>query len=565
LFLCIFVTSAYAQNRTITGNVKDDEGLPLPGVSVIAEGDEFTGTITDGNGDYSIVVKPEINNLKFSFIGMKTETVVIGSQLKIDLILTSELKGIEEVVVIGYGTQKKSDIISSVVTVKAESLTKVPTVDVGEMLRGKAPGVFVSLSDASPGGSSNILIRGNNSIGGGNNPIIIADGVPVGNINDINPNDIASLEVLKDAAAQAIYGARASNGVILITTKRAATGKTKVNYNGYYGIQKVQRNFDVYNGEEFAQLRREAVRTDNNNTYLPDEDIFTDIEYDVLQSGEFIDWEKEVLQTAPINNHNLSFSTGTEATKVFSSFNFMDQEGVVPGTDYQKLTIRLNVDQKITNWMALGMNTSLQNSKNNSPGTGGTLQRTITTSPLGKIYNDDGSYRLNPTGVQESFNPLLDIAETSNLKDERNDIMNVFLDITPFKGFKYRINASRLSWNYKATNYSSTESLAGIQNNGQGQGQIQFKDNVEWQLENIFTYDTKINAHNLGFTFVNSTSEKKYSDFTNRATNIPNDIIGIYGLESAFSNTPTINATRRALASFVFRAQYDYNSKYYLT
>ena len=565
LFLLLFAgMSMFAQNRTITGTVTNNEGESLPGVTVVEAG-TANGTITDLDGIYSLSVAPQSKKLVFSYIGMETQEISIGNHSSIDIVLSETTIGVDEVVVVGYGVQKKSDVISSVVTVRPESVTKVPSTDVGEMLRGKASGVFVTVGDAGPGSSSNILIRGKNSINGGNSPIVIADGVPIGSINDINPNDIASLEILKDAAAQAIYGARASNGVILITTKRAKAGKAIVSYNGYYGMQTVHRNFDVYSGEEFAQLKREAFRADNNNNYLPDEDIFTQTELEVLQSGEFIDWEDEVLRVAPIQNHNLSVSTGSENTKIFSSFNYMNQQGVVPGTDYQKATIRINIDQKVNDWMTLGANTSWQISKNNDPGTGGTLQRTITTSPLGKIYNEDGSYALHPTGVQESFNPLLDLEETENVKNDRNDIMNVFLDITPLEGLKYRFNASRRSWNEKSTSYSTAESLVGIQKGGLGQGSIQFEDNVEWQLENILTYNMKKNVHDLGLTFVQSISEKKYTQFQNNSTNFPNDLLGIYGLEAAEINLPTISANSRGLVSFVGRAQYNYDGKYYLT
>ena len=564
LLLVLTGVNLLAQNRMITGKVTNHEAELLPGVTVLVKG-TTNGTITNLDGAYSISVNPNNAVLVFSYIGMEKQEVAVGAKTNIDVMLETTTIGMDEVIVVGYGVQKKSDIISSVVTVKPESVTKVPSSDVGEMLRGKAPGVMVTLSDAGPGSSSNILIRGKNSINGGNSPIVIADGVQIGSINDINANDISSLEILKDAAAQAIYGARASNGVILITTKRAESGKAKVDYNGYFGVQTVHRNFDVYSGEEFAQLRREAFRTDNNNTYLPDEDIFTDIELEVLESGEFIDWEKEVLRIAPIQSHNLSFSTGNDRTKVFTSFNYINQQGVVIGTDFQKATIRFNIDQKITDWLSLGANTSWQLSQNNDPGTGGTLQRTITTSPLGKIYNEDGTYRIRPTGVQESFNPLLDLEETTNEKNDRNDIMNIFLDISPVKGLNYRFNASRRSWNRKTHNYSTAESLQGFRTGGLGQGEIYFQDDAEWQLENILTYNQKAGQHNLGFTFVQSVSKKEYTEFKNKATNIPNDLLGIYGLEAAEINLPTIGGNDRGLVSFVGRFQYDYASKYYLT
>ena len=219
-------------------------------------------------------------------MGFKTKEVEIGDSNTYNIFLDEENMSLDEIVVVGYGTQKKSDIISSVTSVKSETINRVPSTDIGDMLKGQAAGVFITTSDAGPGSSSNILIRGRSSINGGNNPIVIVDGVPVGNINEVNANDIASIEILKDAAAQAIYGARASNGVILITTKRAAEGKSSVSYNGFYGMQYINRNFDVYSPEEYAMLKREAYRTTNGGAYMPDEDIFYP-----YRIGIFTEWK----------------------------------------------------------------------------------------------------------------------------------------------------------------------------------------------------------------------------------------------------------------------------------
>ncbi len=564
LILSFMFLSIYSQNIELKGKVTDESGEPLPGVTVVAKG-TINGTVTDINGEYYLKVNSTDKILQFSFIGMKSKDVVIGSQLRIDVQLQSDFIGLDEVVAVGYGVQKKSDIISSVVSIKPESVTKIPSTDIGEMLKGKAAGVYVSLNDGGPGSSSTILIRGKNSMSGGNDPIVIADGVPVGSINDINPNDIASLEVLKDAAAQAIYGARASNGVILITTKRAEAGKAQINYNAYYGLQTVNRNFDVYSGEEFAQLKREAYRTDNNNVYGDDADVFTPTELEVLQSGKFVNWEDELLEIAAIQNHNLSISTGTEKTKVYTSYNYQNQDGVVPGTDFQKMTIRVNVDQQLNDWMNIGANTSWLLSKNNDPGTGGTLQRSITCSPLGQIYNEDGSYKLNPTGVQESFNPLLDLATVSNIKDDRNDIMNIFIDIHPLKGLKYRLNTSRRSWDRKTTGYSTAESLAGYYNGGKGVGSVRNEELTEWQVENIVSYNIEKDVHNLDFTVVQSISEKNYYSLTTDYDYVANDLLGIYGIETAETTQSEIQGYERGLVSFAGRAQYDYNGKYYVT
>ena len=500
LVFILLTSISHGQDKNIEGIVSDNSGVPLPGVTVILKGTNF-GTSTDFDGNFNLTVNTgEI--IVFSYVGFKTKEVKIGNSNTYNIILEEESTALDEIVVVGYGTRKKSDIISSVTTVKSEDLNRVPSSDIGDMLKGQAAGVFITPGDSGPGSSSNILIRGQSSINGGNNPIVIVDGVPVGSINDVNSNDIASMEILKDAAAQAIYGARASNGVILISTKRAKEGKASISYNGYFGMQYINRNFDVYTPDEYAMLKREAFRTVNGGLYLPDQDVFTAIELESLQNGNSIDWFDEVLKVAPIENHNFNFSTGSEKTKVYTGFNFQKQDGVIPGTDFQRLIIRLNVDQKLNSWLSLGLNTNWNISKKNDPGTGNTLERLVKASPLGVIYDENGDLALNPSGFQESINPLLDLDSTENLENNRNDIMNVFFDVKPFKGFNYRLNVSRRSWNQRAEEYSTSKSNVGFQNGGLGQGKITFQQSSEWQLENIFNYDFEKNNHNLDLTFV---------------------------------------------------------------
>ena len=563
LVFIFFSYDGYSQNKNISGTLTDNSGITLPGVSVIIKGTTI-GVSTDFDGKYNLSATTG-QTLVFSYMGFKTNEVVVGNANIYNVILETDNTLLDEVIVVGYGSQKKSDVISSVASVSSENLNRVPSSDIGDMLKGQAAGVFVTSGDAGPGSSSNILIRGRSSINGGNSPIVIVDGVPVGSINDVNSNDIASMEILKDAAAQAIYGARASNGVILITTKRANEGKSTISYNGYYGMQYINRNFDVYSPEEYAMLKREAFRTVNGGAYQPDEDVFTSIELETLQNGNFINWFDEVLEVAPIENHNLSFSTGSEKTKVYTGINFQNQDGVIPGTDFKRLIIRLNVDQKINSWLSLGLNTNWNISKKNDPGTGNTLERLVKASPLGSIFDENGDLALNPSGFQESINPLLVLESTKNLKNNRNDIMNVFFDVKPFKGLNYRLNVSRRSWNQRATEYSTGKSSVGFQNGGLGQGKITFQQSSEWQLENIFNYDFEKNNHNLDITFVQSINKRRNDFFRNKASNLRNDILGIYGLLSAEFNEPLISASERSLLSFVGRAQYDFNGKYYLT
>ena len=552
-----------ALDKIVTGTVTDENGVGLPGVSVKVKG-TLMGTVTNTEGKYSINISNEATTLIFSSIGFVANETSVGNRATINIQMATDIQALNEVVVVGYGTQKKSDIISSVVTVKAEKMNKMVTLDVGEMIRGKAAGVMVTTSDAGPGGSSNIIIRGRSSITGGSGPIIIADGIPIGAINDINPADIESVEILKDAAAQAIYGARASKGVILITTKRGKAGKVKVTYDSYYGVQDAKRNFDVYNGTEFAQLKREADRAVNGGIFRTDKLVFSGDELTAIAEGRSINWTKEVFKSASIQNHNLSFSAGNEKTKLYVGGNFQNMTGIVPTTDIKKGTLRINLDQVLTNWLKLGVNTSFQISDSNDPDVATQVRQVVTASPLGNIYNPDGTFNVRPGGNQESFNPLLDLNEIKNVVSNRNDILNLFLDISPIKGFNYRINTSRRSWNYKALNYASKNSSNGFVNNA-GNGSINFQENAQWQIENILTYDFAVNRNHFNITAVGSVNENNYYSFNNASTLIPNDILGIYGLAFALKNAPSIGGNTRRLVSGVGRLQYDFDNKYYAT
>ncbi len=561
---CQLTLSAQSASRSVSGVVKDESGEPLIGASVLLKENTATGTITDMDGKFTLHGVPSTGTLVVSYMGYHPQEIALSGKTNLNIILIEDNQTLDELVVVGYGVMKKSDVISSVTSVKAEKMTKAATLDVGEMLRGKAAGVQITTANAGPGGSSDIQIRGVNSISGGTAPIVIADGVVMGSINDINPNDIASVEILKDAAAQAIYGARAANGVILITTKRGSAGKPQVTYNGYYGIQNVTRNFDVYTPEEFIQLKREAYRTTNNNEYGTDEEVFSQLELASIQNGEFINWQKELMRTGTIQNHDLSVTGGTEKTKAFVSANFKRQTGVVPSTDFTKGQLRFNLDQEITSWMKIGLNSYIGISETNDPGVGAILRDAVTCSPLGRIYDDEGNLIMHPTGLQENWNPLIDLQEKPLTKKSRTDLVSLFFDFKIYKGLNFRVNASRRSWDYKQETYNTANSKAGSYT-GMGSGSLNHQDLNEWTLDNILSYDNTFGNHHISATFIQSWNEKNEHSSTMSGSFIPNDLLGIYGLEAAEKIIPYLSASQRRLVSSALRVQYDYASRYYLT
>lgn len=329
--LCV-MCSAWAW-ADVTGVVRDEQGEPLIGVSVVLEG-TTQGTITDFDGQF-VLSAQEGQTLEISYMGYRTERVKVGKGA-LAVVLSEDTKALDEVVVVGYGTQKRSDLTGSVVSVKAEDMNAVPTSSVAEMLRGQAAGVVVTQNSARPGGQSDIVIRGKKSLTGGNAPLYIVDGTPVDNIDDFNAQDIESIEVLKDASAQAIYGARASNGVILVTTKRGTEGKTSVDINAYAGAQTVKRNFDLYNGAEWVALKREANRTfvydpatkTATGEYQDDVALFGNM-YQNMVDGNYTDWESLMIKPALQQKYDVSVRTGNDRTKMSAALGFFDQEGMI--------------------------------------------------------------------------------------------------------------------------------------------------------------------------------------------------------------------------------------------
>ncbi|MDE5622261.1 MAG: SusC/RagA family TonB-linked outer membrane protein, partial [Alistipes sp.] len=359
LFAC---TSLRAQQATVSGTVKDANG-PLPGVHVTVAGTSV-GATTDIDGRYRIAADARAT-LEFSFIGYRKERVAVDSRTTIDIEMEELANAIDELVVVGYGYQRKSDVATSVTSVKADEMKPFPSSNVADMLRGRAAGVQVTASSGRPGSVPTITIRGARSIAAENTPLYIIDGSPSSatEFSTLSAEDVESLEILKDAAAQAIYGARASDGVILVTTKRGSVGRTEVSYNGYVGIQKLWRNFDFYSGEEYFNLRREAKANDAGLLDARDMSVADALGDEIMArawaDGKSIDWEKLMFRNALYHNHDISIRGGNEKLKVAASAGFFDQNGMARlGSGYRRGTFRINADLKVNKWLAVGVNSS---------------------------------------------------------------------------------------------------------------------------------------------------------------------------------------------------------------
>ncbi len=420
-FMLWCIVGLHAQSKTVTGTVTDNTNLPLPGVNILVV-DGTTGAVTDVNGQYSIEVNAE-DVLEFSYIGYIPQRVTVGNQTQIDLTMEDDSETLEEIVVIGYGTTTKSDLTGSVVSLREEELTKGAVTNLNQLLTGRAAGLQVFQNSSEPGGGMSINVRGISSINAGNQPLYVIDGLPIDNsnviggvgagfpgsrnqrnpLNTLNPSDIQSIEVLKDASATAIYGARGANGVILITTKKGGAGRMRVNYNGYYGVQSVNNELDLLNPTEYQQVLNELIDAGATNA-SPSERVES-------ISGNGTNWQQEVFQDAPVQDHNLSFRGGSENSSFYASLNYFNQEGVVISSGLQRLTARLNYEQKVTNSFNFGLNLTTSNVLDDFVPNGvvpneggGVLSAAFDFDPTLSIFDDNGNYSLSPFITKD--NPL---------------------------------------------------------------------------------------------------------------------------------------------------------------
>jgi TonB-linked SusC/RagA family outer membrane protein len=382
---------ASAQN-VVTGKVTDESNNGMPGVSILLR-NTTTGTTTDAEGNYSLNIPSSTDQqvLVYSFIGYLTEEETVGGRTVININLLPNIETLGEIVVVGYGTQKKSDITGSLVSVSSEALREVPVANLQQALQGRAAGLEVQRVGTTPGSGARIRIRGERSVSSAeaNDPLIILDGIPFegGNLNDINPDEIKSIEVLKDASATAIYGSRGANGIILITTKRGTPGENRISLNSYYGISTVARKYPVYNAEEYRAMRDTSPW---NGGYMPEE-------IESINTGRSTDWQDLMYKDGYITDHNLTVSGGTEKSQYSVGGGYFKETTVLPGQDFSRLTLRITNDLQIGERIKIGFNTmntySTRNGASINP-----MFNIISLSPLMPAYDAAGEIIKTPAG-----------------------------------------------------------------------------------------------------------------------------------------------------------------------
>lgn len=558
MVLLLLVQSTVAQTR-ISGTVTEaDTGEPLIGATVQIKG-TTEGAVTDLDGNYALSADADAT-LVFSFIGYAAVEIEVGNQTTINVSMQLDLGELDEVVVVGYGVQRKSNVIGSVTSVDVDDATVIPTTNVAEMIRGRAPGVQINLGDARPGGFSNIVIRGQVSVSGSSSPLIIVDGLIFENLNDIAPDDIASIEVLKDASATAIYGSRAANGVILVTTKKGKEGTMNINYHGYVSSQSLTRNFNRFSGSEYVDLRREANRNRTTGEYVLDEVIFTEFERDAIENQNYVNWEDLVLNDALIQNHAVSLSSGTENTKIYSSLTYFTQDGIIPNSGFDRATFKLNLDQKISEKFTLRGIFNYQNTKFNRE-TGGL--DFVTLSPLAQPFDTDGRIQrlyLGPSNPND-INPLWNQKESDDLEKINVIDLNLSLDYQILPELKYTLKTFQRNRTNNRSLYQTSQHAGG----DQGVGGFGILWNTLFQqtlIENIVTYEPKIGGdHGLDITAVQAFDEQRNENSQLNKSGFTNDQLGVDGPASNLLAAPR-DVTRRRLLSYMGRARYSYMDRY---
>ncbi len=566
LAFLLFISFQAAAQMQITGTVTGaDDGLSIPGVSIIVKDNSTIGTTTDIDGKYSLTVPSDTETLIFSFVGMKTTEVLIEGRSVINIQLESEVLAMDEVIVVGYGTQSKRLITGSVASVGAAELENEVIQGIDNALQGRMTGVRVSSNSGTPGGGISVRIRGASSILAGNEPLYIIDGVPI-NTGDysqeayggqdlnattsINPNDIEDIQVLKDASYAAIYGARAANGVVLITTKTGKSGKAKINFSLSTGTQQMIKKRDLLNSEQYVLAMNEALFNSFGLVdYLGSPD---DYEADT-------DWQDEVTQVAPISEYQLSISGGNEMINYYVSGGYMDQDGIVIGSDYERISGRVNMDVKATDKLKLG--TRIQMSKENINRIYGDnniyapLANAYAVEPIEPVYNDDGSYN---TGTLYA-NPVAMAKEPKHYTQIYRTIGNLFFeyDIIENLTFKSSVNTDIL--NLREDSFLPTDIGLAVGSNGDG---VSGNSNIQRiGLEETLTYNLNVNSHNMKVMAGFSYEDNKEFYTQVEAIQFPsNDFKWI--TSAAEVDGGDAFTTSYKLSSFFGRVQYDFDKKY---
>jgi TonB-linked SusC/RagA family outer membrane protein len=550
-------------NITVTGTVTSPDGLPIGGATVVSS-DGRAATVTDGAGKYSVTTAQN-SSLTFSFLGYTSQTIEVHQGRTLDVALDEDAQIIDDVVVIGYGEVRRGDITTAVSVVSTKDIDERPIVSATEMMQGRAPGVQIVTPSGQPGASQMVRVRGATSITASNDPLYVVDGITMDDIGHLSPGDIATMQVLKDASSAAIYGARAANGVILITTKRGQSGNAVVKLSSYVGLSQLGKNIDALTTDEYKELMGDLAANGVMSIPAP-EDI----------PDQYTDWSQELFRTGVEQNHQLSIQNGTDKLQYYVSAGYTDMTGIVYNSSFQRANFRANIDAQQTKWLKMNMNVAYTNSQqqsarqNSSSMRAGSIMSVINTPPYMGIWSKEnpGQYDENALG-NRIMNPLAANAYKSNWMQDRI-VGSLGLTVTPVKGLDIRsmfgidLNLDR------STDYlDPTSTVDGRAS--KGSYSESFGRNYQWQWDNTINYATTFGEkHNLSAMAGALLSHAQWNGINAGGTdlymgsNYAGNLQAI-DLVNRIENGAGGSGSAWALASFVGRVMYDYDKKYLLT
>jgi TonB-linked SusC/RagA family outer membrane protein len=579
MFFVLMGIQMLAQDRTVTGRVTaSDDGSGIPGASISIKGTS-KGTSSDADGNYKITVSGS-SVLTFSSVGFNSQDVTVGNKSQINVALAADTKALTEVVVVGYGTQKKSQLTGAISSVTSKQITEMPITNLGQAMQGRVAGVDVAQSGSKPGTVPKVLIRGRRSFNAGNDPLYVVDGIPLSSgYEDMNPNDVASMEILKDATATAIYGARGANGVVLITTKRGSKdGKTVISYDTYVGSTQTLDKINLFTGAEYAEMKRESRRTigtykDANGNLVPtgvmdayaDSKLFTAIELDGISKGRTTDYQDLMVKKGFQQNHAIGVQGGNEKTQFSINAGYFQDKGIIEGLDFTRYSMRVNVDHQVNKALKVGISSygmyGVTNGANLNP-----YGYLLSQNPLARAFDDSGNLIFQQTDDALLTNPLNEIVKGAKI-DETNKyrIFNsIYAELQLAKGLKYRVNFGpdfTISRNGRF-NGALTNDIKG----GNPTATTDNRFGFNYTLENILTYNKQIKDHNIAITALQSMQRDNFEQYTQSVMGVPVETQSFYNLANASSIQGVgSNLIQWTIASYMARVNYDYKGKYLLT
>ncbi|MBP1677258.1 MAG: SusC/RagA family TonB-linked outer membrane protein [Bacteroidetes bacterium] len=563
--LLLFSFSAFGQTITVQGTVKDLANSPLIGVSIKLQG-STTGTITDIDGKYSIKAT-SASKLIYSYVGYKPQTISVDGKTTINVVLEEDTKLIDEVVVIGYGTAKKSDLTGAVASANIKDFEKSPNTNIIQSLQGVVPGLNIG-QITKAGETPSIQIRGTNTIAGNTSVLVVIDGIVSGNLSSINPADIESVNILKDASSTAIYGAAASNGVMLITTKKGKTGKAKINLSSSYSIQNPTHNYATMNREQYLAFVKNLVYEESYTAASgyteenPSFKLYTQLPETYMKDAEGnitttdFNWWDACTQQASINENKISISGGTEAISYLVSFGNTNQKNFLINDNFQRNSVRVNLDANVRSWWKLGVQSS--GSFVNQDGSECSLWELYSMNPLTSAYKADGT--INPAPMEMARNNPLNGSDVDDRERHTYFVGNVYSEFKlPIKGLTYRINyGNNLTIN---THYQSNP----YGNSITGDVYKEFSTVYNYTIDNILNYTKDFGLHSVGATLVYGIGEDEYSYTKANATVFTDLTLGYNSLELGTNKFVYSDANSSSSLYQVGRINYKYNNRYMLT